>query len=106
MAEWSNGLGGHEVKVMEVLVDPGQDGRHGLIVIAETPQGSGHRAVDDRHGATAHQTFVLDEAEVGALQELLGHASPATTQVYTHITGAEARRAYMTAHPRARKVQR
>ena len=35
------------------------------------------------------------------VQELLGHASPATTQVYTHITKTEARKAYMEAHPRA-----
>jgi integrase/recombinase XerC len=37
------------------------------------------------------------------VQELLGHSSPSATQVYTHISQAEARKAYMSAHPLAQK---
>ncbi len=35
------------------------------------------------------------------IQELLGHSSPTTTQVYTHVTKQEALSAYLSHHPRA-----
>ena len=35
------------------------------------------------------------------VQELMGHASPTTTQIYTHVTQNQARQVYMASHPRA-----
>ena len=65
-----------------------------------------HAGLGDRvHTHTLRHSFATHLLEGGAdlrvVQDLLGHASPATTQVYTHITKTEARRAYMSAHPRA-----
>lgn len=42
-------------------------------------------------------------AEINAVKELLGHASLASTEVYTHITFEELKKTYQNAHPRAKK---
>ncbi len=42
-----------------------------------------------------------NEAELGAIKELLGHSSLAATEVYTHTTFEELKKVYKQAHPRA-----
>lgn len=42
-------------------------------------------------------------AEINAVKEILGHASLASTEVYTHVTFEELKKAYENAHPRATK---
>jgi site-specific recombinase XerD len=61
---------------------------------------------DDVHPHTlrhSYATHLLDgAADLRVVQELLGHSSPTATQVYTHVSQAEARRVYLSAHPLAR----
>ena len=46
-------------------------------------------------------TMLNNEAELGAVKELLGHSSLATTEIYTHTTFEELNKVYKQAHPRA-----
>lgn len=51
-----------------------------------------------------YATLLLNEgADLEILRELLGHSSLASTQVYTHSTFEELRKAYSEAHPRMKK---
>lgn len=77
------------------LTDIVKEGLSGTSVAKKSPHVLRH---------TFATTLLNHGAEINSVKELLGHSSIATTQIYTHLSFAELRKNYTTAHPREKRT--
>ncbi|HWI23241.1 MAG TPA: site-specific tyrosine recombinase XerD [Baekduia sp.] len=106
-ARWTNG-GGHEPHIF-VNQRGGGLTRQGLYKIVQrhaVAAGLGEKMSPHtlRHTFATH--LLAGGCDLRAVQEMLGHADIATTQIYTHLSAERLRDAYHSAHPRAGGVGR
>ena len=105
LAHWRNDLASTKKPSSAVFLNQrgGRISRQSAHAIVE--RWGRYAGIEGLHPHTLRHSFATHLLEGGAdlriVQELLGHASISTTQLYTHVDRTHIRMAYLAAHPRA-----